>query len=90
MKIQIDGLNDKQVQMLDKLWTCDTTDDVLEWMNTLSKEDFFMAVTLQEMILDEMITTNLTWIALPSLCYSFQWLHGPQATLYQSCFYIHM
>ena len=55
MKIQIDGLNDKQVQMLDKLWTCDTTDDVLEWMNTLSKEDFFMAVTLQEMLLDEMI-----------------------------------
>ena len=56
MKLQIDGLNDKQVKMLDKLWTCDTTDDVLEWMNTLSKEDFFMAVTLQEMILDEMIT----------------------------------
>jgi len=56
MKIQIDGLNDKQVQMLDKLWTCDTTDEVLEWMNTLSKEDFFMAVTLQEMILDEMLT----------------------------------
>lgn len=56
MKIQIDGLNDKQVQMLDKLWTCDTTDEVLEWLNTLNKSDFQMAVTLQEMILDEMIT----------------------------------
>lgn len=56
MKIQIDGLNDKQVQMLDKLWTCDTTDDVLEWLATLNKPDFQMAVTLQEMILDEMMT----------------------------------
>jgi len=55
MKIQINGLNDKQVQMLDKLWTCDTTDEVLEWLNTLNKEDFQMAVTLQEMILDEMM-----------------------------------
>ena len=55
MKIQIAGLNDKQVQMLDKLWTCDTTDEVLEWLNTLNKEDFQMAVTLQEMILDEMM-----------------------------------
>lgn len=55
MKIQINGLNDKQVQMLDKLWTCDTTDEVLEWLNTLNKEDFLMAVTLQEMILDEMM-----------------------------------
>ena len=41
--------------MLDKLWTCDTTDEVLEWLNTLNKEDFQMAVTLQEMILDEMM-----------------------------------
>jgi len=56
MKIQIHGLNDKQVKMLDKLWTCDTTDEVLEWLNTLNKSDFQMAVTLQEMILDEMIT----------------------------------
>ena len=56
MKIQIDGLNDKQVKMLDKLWTCDTTDDVLAWLATLNKPDFQMAVTLQEMILDEMIT----------------------------------
>jgi hypothetical protein len=56
MKIQIHGLNDKQVKMLDKLWTCDTTDEILEWLNTLNKSDFQMAVTLQEMILDEMIT----------------------------------
>lgn len=56
MKLQIDGLNDKQVKMLDKLWACDTTDDVLAWLATLNKPDFQMAVTLQEMILDEMMT----------------------------------
>jgi len=53
--IRIDGLNDKQVKMLDKLWACDTTDDVLEWLNTLNEADFKMAVVLQEMILEAMM-----------------------------------
>lgn len=53
--IRIDGLNQKQVEMLDKLWTLDTTDEVVEWMRSLSDEDFKMAVTLQEMIIDAML-----------------------------------
>ena len=53
--IRIDGLNDKQVKMLDKLWSMDTTDEVLKWMNTLSDEDFKMAVVLQEMVLEAMM-----------------------------------
>ena len=53
--IRIDGLTTKQVEMLDKLWTCDTTDEVLEWMTSLSDEDFQMAVVLQEMIIDSMM-----------------------------------
>lgn len=53
--IRIDGLNDKQVKMLDKLWSMDTTDEVLEWMKSLSDEDFKMAVILQEMVIEAML-----------------------------------
>lgn len=53
--IRIDGLNSKQVKMLDKLWTLDTTDEVLEWLQSLDDDDFKMAVTLQEMIIDTMM-----------------------------------
>lgn len=53
--IRIDGLNQKQIELLDKLWTCDTTDEVLEWMTSLSDEDFQMAVTLQGMVIDAML-----------------------------------
>ena len=53
--IRIDGLNQKQIELLDKLWTCDTTDEVLDWMTSLSDEDFQMAVTLQGMVIDAML-----------------------------------
>ena len=53
--IRIEGLTTKQVEMLDKLWSFDTTDEVLEWMKSLSDEDFKMAVTLQEMVLDQLL-----------------------------------
>ena len=56
MKIQLDGLNDKQVKMLDKLWTCDTNEALQKWLRTLNTADFQMAVTLQEMIISEMVT----------------------------------
>ena len=57
--IRIEGLTTKQVEMLDKLWSFDTTDEVLEWMKSLSEEDFKMAVTLQELVIDQIQTTML-------------------------------
>jgi transcriptional regulator of NAD metabolism len=53
--IRIEGLTTKQVEMLDKLWSFDTTDEVLEWMKSLSEEDFKMAVTLQELVIDQLL-----------------------------------
>ena len=53
--ILIEGLTTKQVEMLDKLWSFDTTDEVLEWMKSLSEEDFKMAVTLQELVIDQLL-----------------------------------
>jgi len=48
--ITIDGLNKKQVSMLDKLWSLDTTAEILEWMDTLNTTDQQMADVLMEMI----------------------------------------
>jgi transcriptional regulator of NAD metabolism len=53
--IRIEGLTTKQVEILDKLWSFDTTDEVLEWMKSLSEEDFKMAVTLQELVIDQLL-----------------------------------
>jgi len=53
--IRIEGLTTEQVEMLDKLWSFDTTDELLEWMKSLSDKDFKMAVTLQEMIIDQLL-----------------------------------
>jgi hypothetical protein len=53
--IRIDGLTNKQVEILDKLWACDTTEEVYTWLSSLSDEDFQMAVTLQEMVIDAML-----------------------------------
>ena len=53
--IRIEGLTTKQVEILDKLWSFDTTDEVLELMKSLSEEDFKMAVTLQEMVIDQLL-----------------------------------
>ena len=50
--VKLDGLNQKQVDMLDKLWSCFTVDDLKEYMGTLNTEDFHMAIVLQEMLFD--------------------------------------
>ena len=48
--ITIDGLSKKQVSMLDKLWSLDTTEEIIEWTDTLNAEDQHMADVLMEMI----------------------------------------
>lgn len=53
--IRIDGMTQKQVVMLDKLWNMDTTDEVVAWLGTLNQEDFQMAVTLQEMLIESLL-----------------------------------
>lgn len=53
--IRFEGLTPKQVEMLDKLWSMDTSEQVLEWMKSLNDDDFRMAVTLQEMVIDALL-----------------------------------
>lgn len=49
----IDGLTDRQVQLCDMLWACDTMDDVEELMNLLYEPERTQAHTLMQiMIMD--------------------------------------
>ena len=48
--ITIDGVTEKQASMLDKLWSFDTMDEVLKWMDTLDAIDQQMVDVLMEMI----------------------------------------
>jgi len=53
--ITIDGLNKKQVAMLDKLWSIDRSEQLNKYLATLSTKDVRMAQTLIEMIILEQI-----------------------------------
>lgn len=57
--ITIEGLNKKQVAMLDKLWSIDTMEGIKEYRNTLCSEDQHMVDTLMEIIVLEMIDEEI-------------------------------
>jgi len=57
--ITIDGLNKKQVAMLDKLWSLETEKDLHNYVSTLDSQDTHMAQTLVEMIILEAIDTDI-------------------------------
>lgn len=49
--MQIDGLTEQQVEMLDHMWSLDTMEEFDEWVATLDADDTTMALSLQKMIL---------------------------------------
>ena len=49
--IQINGLTQYQVSLLDEMWACDTWQDFEEFMEALDPEDRAEALKLQRMIL---------------------------------------
>ena len=53
--IRIDGLTDRQVKFLDKLWSMDTQEEVDAWFRTLSDDDLNMAATLHEMLVSQVL-----------------------------------
>lgn len=57
--ITIEGLNKKQVAMLDKLWSIDTMEGIKEYRNTLCSEEQHMVDTLMEIIVLEMIDEEI-------------------------------
>jgi hypothetical protein len=49
--IQINGLTQYQVSLLDEMWACDTLEDFEEFLEALDPEDRAEALRLQRMIL---------------------------------------
>jgi hypothetical protein len=51
--MRIEGLTQEQCDMLDTMWTLDTAEEIYEYFKTLSHEQYLMAITLQEMLIQE-------------------------------------
>ena len=49
--IQINGLTDTQVALLDEMWACDTMEELDEFLETLTASDQLEAECLQRLVL---------------------------------------
>jgi hypothetical protein len=59
VSIEIKNLTPEQVEMLDAMWACESSEEYLDWYNLLDAGDQDMADVLQRMIIletmDEML-----------------------------------
>jgi uncharacterized protein YukE len=59
VSIEIKNLTAGQVEMLDAMWACESSEEYLDWYNLLDAQDQDMADVLQRMIIletmDEML-----------------------------------
>ena len=51
--MRIEGLTQAQCDMLDTMWALDTAEEIYEYFKTLNHEEYIMAVTLQEILIQE-------------------------------------
>ena len=51
--VHITFLTQKQQNMLDIMWRCDTVLDVLQWQSTLNESDYKLSISLQELLIVE-------------------------------------
>ena len=49
--IQINGLTDTQVALLDEMWACDSMEELDEFLETLDPSDRLQAIRLQRLVL---------------------------------------
>jgi uncharacterized protein YukE len=53
MSIKIENLTPEQVEMLDAMWACESSEEYLDWYNLLDAKDQDMADVLQRLIILE-------------------------------------
>jgi hypothetical protein len=56
--IQLHGLTKRQVKIAEKLWECDSQDDVIKYLSTLSRKDQFDARSIIICMLHEAIEVD--------------------------------
>jgi len=49
--MQIQGLTEEQIEMLDFMWTLDSLEEFEEWKSSLDRRERLMADSLQKMVL---------------------------------------
>ena len=61
--MRIEGLTQAQCDMLDTMWNLDTCEELYNFFQTLDEDEYRMAMTLQQMLIqeaEEEETENLT------------------------------
>ena len=53
MRVEIDGLTEVQVKLLDILWTLDTKEKFFAFFETLTPEEMTTVLTLQDIVIQE-------------------------------------
>lgn len=53
--MHIDGLTVEQVQLLDKMWTLDTTQELVSWMKTLNDRQIHQVKVLRDLLVLSLI-----------------------------------
>lgn len=57
--MQLTNLSNKQIKMLNIMWSIDDAYDLEIWQSTLSKEDYCMSVSLQELLVAEYLDDSV-------------------------------
>ena len=74
--MQIQGLTEEQIEMLDFMWTLDSMEEFDEWKATLDRRERLMADTLQRMVLmaalDDELETEKAYPDAKKLLKQFQ------------------
>jgi hypothetical protein len=74
--MQIQGLTEEQVEMLDFMWTLDSMEEFDEWKATLDRREQVMADSLQKMVLlaalDDVLEAEKTYPDAKQLLKQFQ------------------
>ena len=74
--MQIQGLTEEQVEMLDFMWSLDSMEEFEEWKTTLDRRERLMADSLQKMVLlaalDDVLEAEKTYPDAKQLLKQFQ------------------
>ena len=57
--MRIDGLTQEQCDMLDIMWSLETCEELYKFFETLDEEEYYMAITLQELLIQEIEEKNV-------------------------------
>jgi len=58
-EINISGLTPEEIQMLDMMWSIESSEDMEDWLLSLTREERLMAHSLRMLLVAEMIDSEM-------------------------------